>query len=276
MESSISDTAFEMIRQVINTYLRAPFVRAVLVCHTDGDVAVGGGAYGDKERKLMREMASSILPPVKRMVQNSGNKDEAQSLSLPDADIHLLIFWLKLGYYLVVFFSRPQNPYNPPGSAVKAWGVIRLIIQSPEPRESLSILCADLEMEIGLERHIHSDKKELGTRPDPYDLSELEVRREQIATIAQDILNNKLGVIEGARLLARLRPTVTRDDFDPDFQAFVAVDTETDDLPLGKERELWAGSALLEKERKIQDAEKFHRKQVFAACRIIIDRFGQG
>ena len=167
MESSISATAFEMIRQVINIYLRAPFVRAVLVCHTDGDVAVGGSGYGGKERKLIREMASSMFPPVIRMVQNSGNKDEAQSLSLPDENLHLLIFWLTAGYYLLVSFSGPQNPYNPPGSAVKTWAVIRSIVQSPEPRESLSILCADLETEIGLERHIHSDKKESSARPNP-------------------------------------------------------------------------------------------------------------
>ena len=269
----MSETAFETIQQVINVFLRAPFVRSVLVCDINGDIAAGGGVYSDKERELIRGMASSMFPPTRRMAEKSGNMNEAQSLSLPDENVHLLIFRLALQYYLVVFFFKPQDPYKPPGSAVKTCDLIRSILQSPKQGESLSTLSADLEKEIGLERHIHSNKKEMGTRPNPYDLTYLEGQRKQVVTIAQDILSGKKGVIEGARLLARLGPTVTRDDRDPDFLPFVAIDTETDGLPLGKERELWANSALLEKDKEIQREEEFQREKVFAACRIIIERF---
>ena len=116
-------------------------------------------------------------------------------------------------------------------------------------------------------------QKDSSTGSNFYDLSYLEAQRRQVVAVAQDMLSSKRGIIEGARLLVRLRPTVTRDEFDPDFMPFVAIVSETDELPIGKERDLWASSALEEKDKIIRQVEETYREGAWAACRVIIERF---
>lgn len=59
------------------------------------------------------------------------------------------------------------------------------------------------------ERLITSSQNDISPRPNFYDLSFLEAQRRQVVAIAQDILSSKKGIIEGARLLVSLHPTVT-------------------------------------------------------------------
>jgi hypothetical protein len=105
--------------------------------------------------------------------------------------------------------------------------------------------------------------------------NEEEVREKSQAVVrcARDMLNGSIGVIEGSRTLARLRD-VGNGDFDPDFIPFVAIDSETDHLPVGNVRKYWALDVLAHKDLGIRDAEEFHREAALAACRRLVNRFG--
>jgi hypothetical protein len=271
----MTETTFDLIQRVIDAFLRAPDIREVVVWDLAAEIAASSGALGDSEIDLLRAMAAGMLPATKRMVEISGNINEAQAMSFPEDNLHLLVFWLTDEYFGVIFYSRPQNPYEPPGTALKACDLIRTILQShAQQREEVQAsVLADLEVEIGLERLVSSNQKELSTKPNLYDQSFVEAQQKQVVTIAREVLIGKIGIIEGARLLAKLRPTVTRDDFDPDFLPFVVIDSETGTLPIGKERELWASCALLEKDSEIRSAGEFYREQAVAACRVILERF---
>jgi hypothetical protein len=98
-------------------------------------------------------------------------------------------------------------------------------------------------------------------------------QKAQVIEIANKVLANQIGIIEGARELAHLRWQVTDDEFDPDFIPFVAVDSETDALPIGEERVYWASKVLVEKDQEIKEADDFYREKILAACRILIARF---
>lgn len=60
--------------------------------------------------------------------------------------------------------------------------------------------------------------------------------KKNIRTILQLILEDKIGLIEGARKLCSLRYELG-DAFEPNFQYFVAVDSETDHLFLETKEE---------------------------------------
>lgn len=61
---------------------------------------------------------------------------------------------------------------------------------------------------------------------------------------------------------------------DPDFVIFVAIDSETDHLPLGRVRELWSPDVLMEKDRELAAYELRVKKEALAACQVLITRFG--
>jgi len=60
---------------------------------------------------------------------------------------------------------------------------------------------------------------------------------------------------------------------DPDFKAFVAIESETDHLPIGDVRKLWQPEALDRKANEISEAEAWARDIAADACRRIISRF---
>jgi hypothetical protein len=96
----------------------------------------------------------------------------------------------------------------------------------------------------------------------------------QVVETAKNIIAGSLSVIEGSRLLAGLRFKVCDDSFDSDFLRFVAIDSETDHLPIGREREHWGADALAKKDKEIKAAEEIYGEDVLAACRKLIQRFG--
>ncbi|MCB8979707.1 MAG: hypothetical protein H6657_20040 [Ardenticatenaceae bacterium] len=100
-------------------------------------------------------------------------------------------------------------------------------------------------------------------------------QQQRVVQVAEQILNQEIGLIEGTRLLSRLRGEVTEGQFDPDFTLFIGIDSETDALPVGDERQFWADSVLLEKDKEIRRLEDFYRDNVVAACKVLISRFGE-
>ncbi|PYO79113.1 MAG: hypothetical protein DMD63_05170 [Gemmatimonadetes bacterium] len=94
--------------------------------------------------------------------------------------------------------------------------------------------------------------------------------KEKAIKTARAVLDGKMGIIEGARLLSTLAP-----DLVPDwnFLVLAALDSETDDLPVGKERKLWDATALAERDPVISQIEADAKQEVEVACRNILRRF---
>ena len=97
---------------------------------------------------------------------------------------------------------------------------------------------------------------------------------DKVTKSARAVLDGKMGIIEGARLLSTLAPDLVPDwKVDPDFLVLAALDSETDDLPVGKERKLWDPTALKERDPVISQIEADAKQEVEGACRNILRRF---
>jgi len=98
----------------------------------------------------------------------------------------------------------------------------------------------------------------------------------RVVEIARQVILGTLGVIEGSRELSQLRHAVSDNDHDPDFSFFVALDSETDDLPLGSVRTHWAAYALAKKDEQIRRIEADTRDEALQHCERLVLRFGVG
>ncbi|MGH7786559.1 MAG: DUF2489 domain-containing protein [Candidatus Binatia bacterium] len=102
-----------------------------------------------------------------------------------------------------------------------------------------------------------------------------EVRdRAKVVEVAQAMLDGELGIIEGARRLNDLRATLEIYHLAEDFVGVVAIDSETDTLPIGESRTLWNEEALIQKDREVEEAERLYRDGALEDCRKLIARFG--
>jgi hypothetical protein len=99
----------------------------------------------------------------------------------------------------------------------------------------------------------------------------LELRRRVVET-ATAILEGRLCVTEGARVLGELAFDLLaqRDD---SFVVFFGVDSETDAFPLGDVRAHWNPSALVREDASRQLYEESVRPRVNLACSELIRRY---
>jgi len=98
--------------------------------------------------------------------------------------------------------------------------------------------------------------------------------RQKIVAIARELLAGRLGVIEAARQIDAFRgDRVGLDEFDPDFVTFLAIESETDALPLGETRSHWAADALAQKDLEIARCEDLYRAQALEAASHLVARF---
>jgi hypothetical protein len=102
----------------------------------------------------------------------------------------------------------------------------------------------------------------------------LSVRRQVVST-ALAMLDRQLSFLIGSRRLAALRHETDTAADDPDFLVFVAIDSETDALPLGAVREHWDQCALARLEPEIEEAERWASTVGADACRSLVARFGE-
>jgi hypothetical protein len=72
----------------------------------------------------------------------------------------------------------------------------------------------------------------------------------EVVHCCRDLLEGRLGVIEAARLLRELAFRLRAEE-DPDFMLFRFLDSESDALPVGPQREYWSASALEREDAKI-------------------------
>lgn len=106
---------------------------------------------------------------------------------------------------------------------------------------------------------------------------EAEIRdaRLNIVAAARRMLGQNMSFIGGAREICALRDAAALDYFDRDVLPFVAISSETDDLPLGEERKLWSSEALAKLQPQLDRAEQWARDAGTKHCRQLIGRLGQ-
>lgn len=96
--------------------------------------------------------------------------------------------------------------------------------------------------------------------------------RGKVVLICEAMLGEEIGIIAGSRRLKSLGHELL-DDHDEDFLTFIAIDSQTDHLPVDQERQNWSKEALVVKDKEIAEAEAFHRDAAVAACKRLIERF---
>jgi hypothetical protein len=94
----------------------------------------------------------------------------------------------------------------------------------------------------------------------------------KIVAICEAVLKQEIGLIAGSRRLKSLGQELFC-DHDEDFIRLVAIDSETDHLPVDWERSNWSAEALERKDKEIAAAVELYQDEVFAACRKLIERF---
>jgi hypothetical protein len=115
----------------------------------------------------------------------------------------------------------------------------------------------------------------LSTRPNPYDLEQVEEARRRMAELLRSMLNGDLSFIEGSRDLWRLAKYANLPEDDEDVTAFLAIDSETDALPVGRDRQHWAPEALERKAPEIAAAESWARSFGETAARRLLERLNE-
>jgi hypothetical protein len=96
--------------------------------------------------------------------------------------------------------------------------------------------------------------------PQPETTTSLAVERE-IVNIARRLLDGEYPLFEACHRIAALRWRLPNPD-DPLFDTFVAIACETEDLPLGDQRQYWDSPAL---KRKDDEAAAYAKKVRSAA-----------
>ena len=104
--------------------------------------------------------------------------------------------------------------------------------------------------------------------------NEIDDARRKIGELARQILKGELSYIEGARSIWRLGGDGKLSERDPDLVKFLAIDSETDALPIGAERRLWNRDALERLQPEIEHAEAWAKKVGQSACENLVRRFG--
>ena len=94
------------------------------------------------------------------------------------------------------------------------------------------------------------------------------------AEIASAILDGSMPLLDGCHLLDQLGMAVEVPDNDPDFGAFSLIQSETDSLPIGQMRSLWAPDALARLEPEIRSATTWAEPIALPACKSVVARFG--
>jgi hypothetical protein len=91
--------------------------------------------------------------------------------------------------------------------------------------------------------------------------------RDRIVALAQAMLMGDLSFIEGARQICDLTGRAQLDIVEQPFAVFMAIDNETDAVPVGELRERWHPEAKVTLAPEWERAEDFARTYGDPACR---------
>ena len=99
------------------------------------------------------------------------------------------------------------------------------------------------------------------------DAIEIEQARERIGTTAREMLADDCSYIEGSRQIVALLHRARIDQFTQPFVVFVAIDSETDAVPIGELREGWHPEAKIKLQPEWDEAENYAKTYGQSACR---------
>lgn len=101
-----------------------------------------------------------------------------------------------------------------------------------------------------------------------------EQARKALVELASAMLCGRVSFLEGAVQLLHLKSAIggTADDAQ-EFDAFVAIVSETDHLPLKAQQNLWSTEALSALQPEFERTEKWAAEFGSAVCRSLIERF---
>jgi hypothetical protein len=99
------------------------------------------------------------------------------------------------------------------------------------------------------------------------------MQRRRVGELARQILAGEIDVLDGSRKIAALRFEVEVEERDQDFIPFVAVESETDHLPIGVEAVNWSDEALVRKELELKQAREWAMETVHTECASLVARF---
>ena len=97
-----------------------------------------------------------------------------------------------------------------------------------------------------------------------------ERERQRAKEIAAAVLDGRTTVLEAVRELCPLAHTDAIGD-EEDRTLVIAIESETDSLPVGDVRKLWAPYALEAKDAEIARAEELYKAQFLEACKRIAE-----
>ena len=110
-----------------------------------------------------------------------------------------------------------------------------------------------------------------GIDMNPYEIAV----RKRLVEVVQAMLSGKTSFFEGARVVFELRNQLSGVlDFDPDFNAFVLIYSETDHLPYEAQRHLWSPDALAKLKPEYEETELWAASFAPEACENLLKRFG--
>jgi hypothetical protein len=92
-----------------------------------------------------------------------------------------------------------------------------------------------------------------------------ELERQRAREVAAAVLDGRATILEAVRELVYLAHTDAISNED-DRKLIIGIESETDHLPVGEVRKLWAASALQEKDAEIVRAEAFWKTEFLEAC----------
>jgi hypothetical protein len=98
--------------------------------------------------------------------------------------------------------------------------------------------------------------------------------RNEVALVASSVLDATIDVITAARQLTALSHKVHAVN-DPDFVTFIAIDSETDALPLGTVRQYWSQAALDKYDLERNRAEQHYRPRALESARRLLSKYAQ-
>jgi hypothetical protein len=97
-------------------------------------------------------------------------------------------------------------------------------------------------------------------------------QRGRARLVAKPVMSGEVSAVHGARLIVQLGG-LELPEGDEDLEALRLVDSETDHLPVGEERQHWAPAALAERADELAKAERWAREVALTAFKNLTERW---
>lgn len=141
-----------------------------------------------------------------------------------------------------------------------------------------AIAVAQIAYRIWRRRANYDSTKALAAITDRDAINEVEAEaRENLVSLVKSMLNGSITYFEGASKVLELKNKIGGiSDQDKDFDTFLIIQSETDHLPLEKQKHLWSREALVKLQPEFIKTECWAETFAQKACKNLVDRFGNG